>query len=48
MADFLLKTEPSDYSFDDLVKDKQTVWTGVKNPTSSDYFVLVDGVAVIP
>jgi predicted RNA-binding protein with PUA-like domain len=34
MADFLLKTEPSDYSFDDLVKDKQTVWTGVKNLTA--------------
>jgi predicted RNA-binding protein with PUA-like domain len=31
MTDFLLKTEPSDYSFDDLVKEKQTVWTGVKN-----------------
>ena len=30
MADFLLKTEPSDYSFDDLVKEKQTVWTGVE------------------
>jgi predicted RNA-binding protein with PUA-like domain len=34
MADFLLKTEPSDYSFDDLVKEKQTVWTGVKNPVA--------------
>jgi predicted RNA-binding protein with PUA-like domain len=34
MADFLLKTEPSDYSFDDLVREKQTVWTGVKNPTA--------------
>jgi predicted RNA-binding protein with PUA-like domain len=34
MADFLLKTEPSDYSFDDLVTEKQTVWTGVKNPTA--------------
>jgi len=34
MADFLLKTEPSDYSFDDLVKEKQTVWTGVKNLTA--------------
>jgi predicted RNA-binding protein with PUA-like domain len=31
MTDFLLKTEPSDYSFDDLVKERQTVWTGVKN-----------------
>ena len=34
MANFLLKTEPSDYSFDDLVKEKQTVWSGVKNPTA--------------
>lgn len=34
MANFLLKTEPSDYSFDDLVKEKQTVWTGVKNLTA--------------
>ena len=34
MTDFLLKTEPSDYSFDDLVREKQTVWTGVKNPTA--------------
>lgn len=28
---WLLKTEPSDYSFDDLVKDKKTVWDGVAN-----------------
>ena len=34
MANFLLKTEPSDYSFDDLVKEKQTVWSGVKNLTA--------------
>lgn len=34
MADFLLKTEPSDYSFENLVKEKQAVWTGVKNPTA--------------
>ncbi len=34
MANFLLKTEPSDYSFDDLVREKQTVWSGVKNPTA--------------
>lgn len=31
MANFLLKTEPSDYSFENLVDEKQTVWTGVKN-----------------
>lgn len=34
MANFLLKTEPSDYSFEDLVKEKQTVWSGVKNSTA--------------
>ena len=28
---WLFKTEPSDYSFERLVKDKKTVWTGVKN-----------------
>jgi predicted RNA-binding protein with PUA-like domain len=29
---FLLKTEPDAYSFDDLVKEKETDWTGVTNP----------------
>ena len=29
--DFLLKTGPSDYSFDDLVGDKVVVWDGVAN-----------------
>jgi predicted RNA-binding protein with PUA-like domain len=33
-ADYLLKTEPSEYSFADLQKDKQTVWEGVTNPTA--------------
>lgn len=28
---WLFKTEPSDYSFERLVKEKKTVWTGVKN-----------------
>jgi predicted RNA-binding protein with PUA-like domain len=28
---WLFKTEPSDYSFERLTKDKKTVWTGVKN-----------------
>ena len=30
--DYLLKTEPSEYSFADLQRDKQTVWDGVSNP----------------
>jgi predicted RNA-binding protein with PUA-like domain len=34
MADWLVKTEPGDYSFDDLRKEKETVWTGVKNPVA--------------
>jgi predicted RNA-binding protein with PUA-like domain len=29
MADWLLKTEPSDYSWSDLVRDRRTVWDGV-------------------
>ena len=28
---WLFKTEPSDYSFEMLVKEKKTTWTGVKN-----------------
>lgn len=32
MAYWLFKTEPSDYSFDDLVRDGRTRWEGVRNP----------------
>jgi predicted RNA-binding protein with PUA-like domain len=28
---FLLKTEPNKYSFDDLVRDGETVWDGIAN-----------------
>lgn len=28
---FLLKTEPSEYSYADLQRDKRTTWSGVKN-----------------
>ena len=31
---YLLKTEPTVYSFADLQKDKQTLWDGVTNPTA--------------
>src|SRR5688572_161378 len=34
MANFLLKTEPSDYSFADLQRAKRTVWDGVSNPVA--------------
>ncbi len=32
--DYLLKTEPSTYSFADLQRDKVTVWDGVTNPVA--------------
>lgn len=32
MATFLVKTEPGEYSFDDLVREGRCAWTGVKNP----------------
>jgi predicted RNA-binding protein with PUA-like domain len=32
--DYLLKTEPSEYSFADLQRDKVTVWDGVTNPAA--------------
>ena len=31
---YLLKTEPSEYSFGDLERDKTTVWDGVTNPVA--------------
>ena len=34
MATYLCKTEPDDYSYDDLVRDKKTIWDGVANPTA--------------
>ena len=32
--DYLLKTEPSEYSFADLQRDKETIWDGVSNPVA--------------
>ncbi len=32
--DYLLKTEPTAYSFADLQRDKSTVWDGVTNPVA--------------
>ena len=34
MAHWLLKSEPSSYSWDQLVKEKRTAWTGVRNFTA--------------
>jgi predicted RNA-binding protein with PUA-like domain len=34
MSAWLFKTEPSDYSFADLVRDGRVVWEGVSNATA--------------
>jgi predicted RNA-binding protein with PUA-like domain len=34
---WLLKEEPAHYSFDDLVRDGRTAWTGVKNPLAQKH-----------
>ena len=37
MAYFLFKTEPEVYSFDDFLRDGETSWDGVTNPTAVKY-----------
>jgi predicted RNA-binding protein with PUA-like domain len=34
---WLLKEEPDHYSFDDLVRDRRTSWTGVRNPLAQKH-----------
>jgi predicted RNA-binding protein with PUA-like domain len=34
---WLFKEEPSHYGFDELVKDKRTTWSGVKNPLAQKH-----------
>jgi len=34
---WLFKEEPTHYSFDDLTKDRRTVWSGVKNPLAQKH-----------
>lgn len=37
MAKWLVKTEPGDYSFEDLQRDGKTVWDGVNNNLALKY-----------
>ncbi|MEP0774780.1 MAG: EVE domain-containing protein [Acidobacteriota bacterium] len=37
MAGWLLKSDPEDYSFADLLRERQTVWDGVSNPLARKY-----------
>ena len=34
---WLFKEEPTHYSFDDLVKEKRTQWSGLKNPLAQKH-----------
>jgi predicted RNA-binding protein with PUA-like domain len=34
---WLFKEEPTHYSFDALMKDKKTIWSGVKNPLAQKH-----------
>jgi predicted RNA-binding protein with PUA-like domain len=48
MARFLVKTEPSTYSFAHLQRDRRTVWDGVSNPTALKYLATIrEGDSVI-
>ncbi|MGB7219020.1 MAG: EVE domain-containing protein [Vicinamibacterales bacterium] len=37
MANWLFKEEPTHYGFDAFVQDRQTVWSGVKNPLAQKH-----------
>ncbi len=41
MATFLLKTEPSTYSYADLERDRRTVWDGVSNPVALKHLAAI-------
>jgi predicted RNA-binding protein with PUA-like domain len=34
---WLFKEEPTHYNFDDLVKDRKTMWSGVRNPLAQKH-----------
>jgi predicted RNA-binding protein with PUA-like domain len=38
---YLFKEEPTHYSFDELVRDKKTVWSGVKNALAQKHLKTV-------
>jgi predicted RNA-binding protein with PUA-like domain len=41
MAAFLVKTEPSTFSFADLVRDRRAVWDGVSNPAALKHLATI-------
>lgn len=41
MAHFLVKTEPTSYSFADLLSERRTVWDGISNPVALKHLATV-------
>lgn len=39
---WLVKEEPAHYSFDDLLRDRRTEWTGVKNPLAQKHLRAIE------
>lgn len=37
MAQWLVKEEPDDYAYDQLERDRKTVWAGVRNPLAQKH-----------
>ena len=37
MQYWLVKTEPEEYSFDDLIRDKEAMWDGIRNYQARNY-----------
>jgi predicted RNA-binding protein with PUA-like domain len=37
MAQWLVKEEPEHYNYDQLVRDRKTVWAGVRNPLAQKH-----------
>src|ERR1044072_670208 len=37
IMNWLFKEEPTHYGYDELVKDKKTMWSGVKNPLAQKH-----------
>jgi len=37
MAQWLVKEEPENYSYDQLMRDRKTVWAGVRNPLAQKH-----------
>jgi predicted RNA-binding protein with PUA-like domain len=42
LAHWLVKSEPGTYAWDDLVREKKTLWTGVRNHTAKGHLATME------